>query len=99
MTLNYLNHQKRINLHKFVRHHLPDYTIADHFEMVDTDNGEELVESIIVKPNAYKKSMSRYVLKINKQTGSVIIDCDSNKSVNLELDYVNGVHHTRFDRA
>lgn len=93
MTLNYLNHQKKINLHKFVRNHLPDYTIVDHFEVVDTDDGEELVESIIVKPNAYKKSISRYVLKINNQTGAVIIDCDSIKSVNLELDYVNGINH------
>lgn len=91
MTLNYLNHQKKINLHKIVRNRLPDYTIFDHVEVVETENGDVLVESIVVKPNAYKKSTSRYRLKINKQDSSVKINCDSVKLTNLELDYVSGV--------
>lgn len=95
--LNYLENPqksiKKINLHKFVRKNLPDYIIMDHFEMIDTADGEEFVESIIVKPNAYKKSTARYALKINKKDNTVSIACDNVKSENLELDYVNGLNH------
>jgi hypothetical protein len=84
---------KKINLHKFVRKHLSDYTIVDHSEMIDTGRGEELVESILIKPNAYKKSKARYGFKINKKDNTVTVACDNVNSINLELDYVNGIDH------
>lgn len=84
---------KKINLHRFVRKHLADYTVVDHFEMIDTKQGEELVESILVKPNYYKKSNARYGFKINKKDNTVTVACYNVDSINLELDYVNGINH------
>lgn len=80
---------KKVNLYKFIHHHLPLYSV---YELTEQEYGDDTPrEYIIVKPNNFKKTDARSFLKIDKLDNSVEIKTQSYHFVNVNPIHVSGM--------
>lgn len=79
---------KKVNLHKFIRQHLPLYSI---YELIEQDYSDDIPqEYIIVKPNNFKNTDARSFMKINKLDNSVEIKSEPDRFTNIKPKHVSG---------